>query len=285
MPFPSRGGAEPVKRATPLLLEYVFLAVVVLVSIAGFWDLYFGPRAAPEGYHHLHLVTNFLWLSLLALQLILIGRRDNAAHRKAGLAVLALAPLLVATTAMMSVHSAQKGVASGRGDPLLVQNVGVTVELAAFILLAFFLRHRRKLHGAMMMATAMLFFGIALFFALLTFVPALKIEGPDTFYRFALAAQAGALICVLTGLAFVIRDWRHGWPLLVAGALFTINDLVKLGLARYGLMQPLTAFVASANQGVAFVVTFVALLALLIVAGVPRSRIARAPAQWQQGAR
>ena len=58
-------------RAPTYLLEYVFLATVVVVSVLGFWTLYVGPDAAPNTRHHLHVVTNFIWLALLIGQLYL----------------------------------------------------------------------------------------------------------------------------------------------------------------------------------------------------------------------
>lgn len=66
-----------------------------------------------------------------------------------GLAVLIIAPLIFATTALLTVHSAHKGLVSGQGDALIVQNVMVTLELGMLILLAFVLRKHRLLHGAL----------------------------------------------------------------------------------------------------------------------------------------
>src|SRR5688572_28451474 len=137
--------------------EAVFLAAVVLVSIAGFWTLYVGPDAAPNSHHHLHVIANFAWLALLATQLYLVANARPRQHRMIGLAVFIIAPLVCATTALLSVHSAHKGLVSGRGDFLIVQNVMVTIEFALLVVLAFVLRRRRMLHGAMLLGTAMLF--------------------------------------------------------------------------------------------------------------------------------
>ena len=256
-------------------LEALFLAVVVLVSIAGFWTLYFGPDAAPNSHHHLHVTTNFVWLSLLIAQLYLVAHERRQQHRTVGLAILLVGPLLVATTALLSVHSAQKGVASGEGDFLIVQNVGVTLEVGLLMLLAFVLRKRRKLHGAMLLGTAMLFLGIALFFAMIAFVPAFEIRGPETFHRFGLAAATGSAICLAIGLMFVIKDWRNGWPLLLAAAFFSLNEGIKAVLTKQGLIDPLTRFVGSMSESVTFVVSFALLAVLLAATGV---QIRRMPA-------
>jgi hypothetical protein len=106
-------------------------------------------------------------MGLLLVQLRLIDKGSPRTHRKLGLAVLATAPLLVATTAMLSVHSAHRGLVSGEGDLLIVQNVMGTIWLALLIILAFVLRRRRKLHAALLLSTLLLFMGIALFFALI----------------------------------------------------------------------------------------------------------------------
>ncbi len=162
-------------------LEIAFLILVILISIGGFWKLFMRADANPSGLHYLHLITSLLWLVLLLIQLIYIERKRFSLHRKLGLAIFIMGPLIVATVALLSVHSAHKGVVSGQGDILIVQNVMGTLELGFIILLAFILKKRRKLHGAFLLSTALLFMGIALFFTLISFVPQFKIEGPETF--------------------------------------------------------------------------------------------------------
>ena len=116
--------------------------------------------------------------------------------------MLVAGPLLVATTAMLAVHSAHKGVVSGEGDFLIVRNVMATLELGLLIFLAFLLKNRRKLHGSLLLSTTILFMGIALFFAMISFVPQFRIEGPETFYRFQMAAITGQVICLAVGFCF-----------------------------------------------------------------------------------
>ncbi len=266
------------KLHTPYFAEYLFLAIVILLSVAGFWNIYFDADAHPTSYQHLHLVTNFLWLSLLTYQLRLIGKGNRASHRRAGLAVFFLAPLLVATTALLSVFSAYKGYVSGKGDFLIVQNVGVTFELGLIILLAFVLRKRRKLHGAFLLSSAMLFLGIALFFTLISFVPGFKIEGPETFGRFKTAAIAGQATCLVLGLLFVIRDYRNGWPMLLAAAFFVLNEWIRSFLAQHHMIEGLTEFVGTMDQTLTFFCTFALFAVLLAATGTYKGRhIAAAP--------
>lgn len=256
--------------------EFVAFALTMALSVTGFWAIYFGARADPSPYHHLHIATVALWLGLLWYQLRLVDRRRPADHRRAGLAVLAVAPLLVASTTLLSVHSAHKGLVSGEGDFLIVQNVMTTIELAAIILAAFALRRRRRLHGALLASTSLLFFGIALFFTLISFVPRFEITGPETFDRFAKAAITGQVTCLAAGLLFLARDVRHGWPFLLAGGSFVLNEFIRSQLASRGLLAPLTQLVGSLDQRIAFVGSFALVLGLLLATGLLPSRRADA---------
>lgn len=248
--------------------EHGLLAATMLLTVAGFWNIYFGENAAPNAYHHLHVATDFVWLFLLLYQLRLIIGKRHREHRRVGLAVLIIAPLVFATTALLTVHSAHKALVSGQADALIVQNVMVTIELGMLILLAFVLRMHRVLHGSILRGTTILFMGIALFFALISFVPQYKIEGPETFYRFQSAGVAGQITSIAVGLLFILKDRRHGWPFLLAGASFLLNEFIRSSLTRNELTQPLTEYVGSLNEPVTFVVSFTVLLALLAATGI-----------------
>ena len=253
-----------------LLLERLLVGAAMLMSVAGFWNLYFGPHSGATPYHHLHVVTNFLWLALLLVQIALIRRGPARLHRKVGLLVLLVAPLLVASTTLLSVESARKALATGRDDFMIVQNVMGTLELASVIVLAFFLRKRRRLHGALLTSTALLFLGIATFFTLIALVPGYRIEGPDTFYRFGKALATVQYACLGIGLVFFAKDRKHGWPFLLIGGSVLFNEFVKSVLQRYELIDPLTVFVGSIDQVLAFVGAFCALGLLLAASGMLR---------------
>jgi hypothetical protein len=260
------------KRANHYRLEFGLIAAVMLVMVLGFWETYFGADAAAQPHHHLHITTVFIWIGLLVTQLTLMARGSRETHRKVGLAVLVAGPLLVATTGMLSVHSALKGVVSGEGDFLIIQNVMVTLELGVLILLAFLLKNRRKLHASLLLSTTILFMGIALFFALISFVPQFRIEGPETFYRFQMAAITGQVICFAVGFLFFIRDRRNGWPFLVAALCFPLNDAIRSLLASFGLIDPLTEFIGSMSQPLTFIATFAVLFSLLARTALPTVR-------------
>lgn len=260
------------QRVRHYILEFGLIAAVVLIMVLGFWDIYFGTDAAAQPHHHLHITTVFIWIGVLLTQLTLMARGSYQMHRKVGLAVLLAGPLLVATAAMLSVHSAHKGVISGEGDFLIVQNLMVTLELGLLIFLAFLLKNRRKLHGSLLLSTTILFMGIALFFVMISFVPQFRIEGPETFYRFQTAAITGQVISLAVGFLFFIRDRRNGWPFLVAALCFFLNEAIRSLLTSFDLIDPLTEIVGSMSQPLTFIATFALLFSLLAATALPAVR-------------
>jgi hypothetical protein len=256
-------------------LESLLVGVTTLLTIAGFWNIYFGAESNANAYHHLHAVTNFIWLTLLLCQLALVGNGDYSTHRRLGLSILIAAPLLVASTTLLSVQSAQKGLASGQGDFMIVQNVMGTLELGLIIILAFALRKRRQLHASFLVSTALLFMGIAMFFSLISFVPGFKIEGPETFHRFGKALTTIQYGCLAIGLLFFVRNPKSGWPFLMVGSFFLLNEFIKSMLTQRDLIQPLTEAVGSASKPVVFAGSFVCLLLLLASTGILKTRPTR----------
>lgn len=254
------------------VLEYLLILIVLLLTITGFWNIYFEVDSNPNLYHHLHVITNFIWLLLLLYQLTLIGNKKFLIHRKIGLSILFIGPLLVATIALLSVHSAYKGLTSGQGDFLIVQNVMATIEIGFLIVLAFIFKKQRKLHGAFLLSTAIVFLGIALFFTLISFVPQFKIEGPETFYRFETAGVLGRYVCLFIGLLFFMKDRKNGWPFLLAGSFHFLNELIKKLLDEYNQIQPLTEAVGSLNQLMTFLGSFAVLLILLTLTGIAKKK-------------
>ena len=153
---------------------------------------------------------------------------------------------------LLSVHSAAKAAAAGQADDLFVQNVGTTVEIALRVFLAFVLRRDRNVHASFLMSTALMFLGIALFFTFISYVPGFKIEGPETFSRFAKAGQTISIVILLIGLLFFLKNWRTGWPWFIAGSFFTLNGFLQLYLDSTDRTKSLTQLVASIGRAPAF---------------------------------
>ncbi len=187
-------------------LEIVFLLIVIATSLVGFSSLLLDEEPALTAYHILHIITSLAWL-------------------------------------LLSVHSASKNAVDGLPDELLVQSVVTTLEVALLVFLGFLVRRNRDLHASCMMSTSVPFFGIALFFTFISYVPRFRIEGPETFSRFAEAGQTISLFLIVTGLLFFLRNWRTAWPWILASSFFTLNGLLQVFLDSTDRTTRLTALV------------------------------------------
>ena len=247
------------------IAQFLFISLVLLISITGFWGLYFGEDAHANGYHHLHVFSNFLWLGLIALQLIFINNKKHKIHKRLGMAVFAVGPFIIASLTLLSVYSANRAAENGRVDDLAVQNVMVTLEVGLIILLAFLFRKKTNIHASLALSSALLFMGIALFFTLLTFVPQFRIEGPETFGRFGEAAATAVGICTVVGIIMFFTNRRSGWPWLLVISFFYLNEFLNAWITRTDNLQPLTNAVGGIQFHFAFIVSFLSFLILLTI--------------------
>ena len=247
-------------------LEMVFLLMVIALSLVGFSTLLLGEQPALTAYHYLHILTSLAWLLLLLGQLVLIRQQSFRRHRAIGKSIFIAGPLLIASLTLLSVHSASKAAAAGQADELLVQNVVTTIEVALLVFLAFILRRNRDVHGSFMISTALPFMGVALFFTFISYVPRFKVEGPETFSRFAEAGQTISLILIVVGLLFFLKNWRTGWPWILASLGFTLNGLLQVFLDSTERTKPLTELVASIGRAPAFGLSLTIFGALLWMA-------------------
>jgi hypothetical protein len=255
-------GREACMRYT-VTPEIIFTVLVIALALAGFSGLYLGPAPRANAYHHVHVATCLGWLGLLLAQLVFLSRRRFRHHRAFGLSIFGVGPLLVATSVLLAVHSATRDAIAGRADVMVVPNVMGTLELALLIVLAFWLRGRREIHGALLMATSVLFMGTALFFTLIGFVPAYRIDGPGTFHRFAEAGDAATWAVALVSLGFFLRHRGAGWPWLLPGVFAVSNGLVQAIVAQNQGTMALTRVVAACDPAIAFVVSLLGYASLL----------------------
>jgi hypothetical protein len=135
--------------------------------------------------------------------------------------------------------------------------------------MAFALKKRRRVHGALLTSTLIVFLGPALFFSLIAFAPPFRIEGPETFYRFQTAGMTGLAIILLIALLFFARDWRNNWPYLLAAAGYPISDGAKALMGHLDLIDALTRTVARPSEAAGFVAALVIMLALLVRTVLP----------------
>lgn len=243
-------------------LEIAFLLIVIAVSLIGFSSLVRDDQVAPNGYQLLHVITSLAWLLLLLVQLVLIRKRRFDRHRTIGMYIMVAGPILIASLSLLTVHSAAREAAAGSVDDLVVQNVTFTLELALLVFLAFVLRRSRNVHGSLLMSTALMFLVVALFFTFISYVPGYRIEGPETFDRFAKSGQTSALVGSVIGLLFFLKNFRTGWPWILVSAFFLLNGYLQMVVDQSGRTEPLTVLVGSIGEVPAFG------LALAIFAGL-----------------
>ncbi len=242
------------KNFKKYIFEYLLIFTTIILTVSGFWNIFFGADAKPKPYQILHVIVNFSWLFLMLYQLSLIGNKQGIKHRRIGLSILFFGPLFFAQGVLLAIHSAHRGLVSGEGDFMIGQNVLGSIELGLIILLAFILKKRRKIHAAFLISTIVLMLGISIFFLLLAVAPGL--------------IGYGMYITFFVGLLFFLKDRRNGWPILVSSSFFIINDFITSLLIKHDLIQPLTEFVGSLNQLIAFFVGFIVLLILLTLTGI-----------------
>lgn len=252
------------RRYKPYAAELLLILFTMVVGVLGFWGIYAGPTADPQPHHHLHVATTFGWMGLLLAQISLLARGKRASHRRLGLAVLIAGPLLVASVALLAVHSARRALASGEEDVFIVGNVLGTLWLALILFMAFALKKRRKVHGALLSSTLILFLGPGLFFALIAFAPPFRIEGPETFYRFQTAGMTGLAIILLIVALLFAKDRRNNWPYLLAASAYLPGEVSKAMLVRLDLIDPLTRAVGTPSEAAAFIIALAIMLALLV---------------------
>lgn len=252
-------------------LEFVLLLVVIAVSLIGFSSLWVDESAELTWYHLLHIVTSVAWLFLLLYQLVLTRQQQFRRHREVGKFIFIAGPLLFASLTLLSVNSAAKEAIVGKGDSLLVQNFVTSMQVGLLIFLAFVLRRNREVHASFLMSTSLLFMGIALFFTFISYVPGYKIEGPETFYRFAKAGQTISIITLVVGIVFFLKNWRTGWPWLLSGSFLTLNGLLQVYLDKTDQTTSLTQLVASMGRVPSFFVSLIVFGILLRLVWNPNS--------------
>lgn len=238
--------------------EYILLFITIALTVSGFWPIFFGAESKPTPQQILHAIVNFSWLFLVLYQVSLIGNKQGKKHKRVGLSILFFGPLLFAHGVLLAIHSAHKGVLSGEGDFLIVQNVFGTIELGIILLMAFILKKRREIHGAFLIGTIVLMFGVAIFFLFLAIAPQLL--------------DYGMYITLFVGFLFFLKNRRNGWPTLLVSSIFVINSNIDKLLQKNNLIQPLTEFVGSLNQVATAVVAFLVLFMALMLTGIMKRK-------------
>ena len=215
--LPAPSPALPYSR-TPL-----YLTLLLLAGMAGFYPSYLARLGETDLAHHAHALTAFAWMSLLVLQATLIRLRRRPLHRVLGRAAFVLVPLFIASGLVMAwgmVH-ADNPFARIYGPRLAVVDLTAMAGFVGFFALA--IRHRRSihLHARYMAATGLLILPPALARLAANTVPGVK--------GFTMAFHVGYLVTELVVAALVVQAWRSRQPVRPFALLLALLVLQEAG--------------------------------------------------------
>ena len=218
----------------PYSRAWIWLSVLLLLTIPAFWRNYLGVLGSAEWQLHVHGTTAGLWMALLVWQSWSIHHKRRAAHRAAGIASLVLLPLFLAGGLLVIAVMAARNTpfAAMFGAPLALTDSISVVSIAAFVYLA--LKHRRNvgLHGGWMLATV--FPLVSPVIARLTpgFVPGLTISSLEELPRFGGSIHLATSIAFVAALYAFFRYRRHGQPFLAVAVMLVAHTIAFQWLGR-----------------------------------------------------
>ena len=135
-----------------------YVAVFLLITFAAFWPTYFAPGLSSSSFYvHFHAVTAALWMILLIVQPLLIGRYRFDLHRAVGRASYLLVPVLLVSMLLLA-HYRLRSVPE---DVYRLQTFVLYLQfsLAALFALSFALamiyRKTAELHARFMVCTGL----------------------------------------------------------------------------------------------------------------------------------
>ncbi len=128
------------------------------MAVAGFWKPYLSRiGAGVDVLTHVHAVTVTAWLLLLASQAFLIRQHRPTTHRMLGRVSYVLMPAILASAIALAVsrlHMSRANLPIERSEMFFIQ-IGATMLLAAFYLLAMIHRRRPSRHARYMIGTGL----------------------------------------------------------------------------------------------------------------------------------
>lgn len=216
----------------PYKYGHYFVALVLLVILAGFWPSYFTLIGKVPLAFHVHAATATSWVLLLLVQSVAIHARKNALHRLVGKASFVMFPLLIVGFVMIiNVSAARYAAAESPFVGVLGPSFGIGMAIAIAAYLTLFhlaLRNRRntRLHAGYMLATPMILFEspfsriMGEHFPWMNFIGS---EGPRGLLDTIVISNGLVAIVALT-LYFMNR--RNGAPWLIATFFVLLQSVV-----------------------------------------------------------
>src|SRR3990170_1325258 len=162
--------------------HWYLLALFPLATLA-FWQSYLSQFATASGEFHAHGMTATLWLVLLVVQSLTIGRDQRQVHRTVGTASLVLFPLFLMGGTGIFFGMADRFIAGSPFHAMYAPNL-VWLDVVGVSGFAYFyyqaLRQRRKVHPHSRYMLATVIFLLPPIFGRLSAIP-LGVTGPEDF--------------------------------------------------------------------------------------------------------
>jgi|GEM_PF-217418 len=216
------------KRKLPYTKAHYYLMGLLVITLMAFWDSYFGILREASLAHHMHGITATVWIVLMAAQSFFIHLENRSLHRKLGLLLFVVVPLMTAAFSMVIQLGIQKTLVQHPfynlfGEALLTIDVLLLLTVPLQIYLALKFRRRVRLHSALMLGTVIGLMPPITSRLLSGYVPGLIINGPDSLYLFRYALFWGHVISLVLALVLYFRYKKEGWPWLLAAIITVLS--------------------------------------------------------------
>lgn len=226
----------------PYPRAYLYLmGLVPLVGLA-FWPGYFARLGETPWAIHLHGVTAMLWVLMLISQAWAIHSGRRALHRATGRSSFLLVPVFFAGGFLVLQSMSQRTFGGHPFFEVFGAGLGALDLLAVLFFAGFYyaaLRNRRRvqLHARYMLATVLLLATPIASRVLNSYVPGLRIEGPEDMHLFVVGVHLGNAIALAIALVLYLQARRHGLPWLLAATFLVVSSISFQWLAASGVWQ------------------------------------------------
>ncbi len=217
-----------------------WVAMVAVVTVAGFWDSYFMKFGEANAAFHAHAFSASAWIVLVGVQSWAIHHGHRTWHRTLGKCSLALFPLMIASFVGIINVSAAGFIA---GDIPFYQRFGPVFGWAMMLALIAYivvftqaLRHRRNVwwHAGFMLTTPFILWESPFSRVIERWVPGQRITGPENIDLIGHQIAFCMAMAVVFALYIGWRHGRRGWPFVVVAALITVQALGMYLIAPTG---------------------------------------------------
>jgi hypothetical protein len=210
----------------PYRFAYMYVAVVLVVTIIGFWPSYFSIIDAVPFAFHAHAFTATSWVILAGLQSWSIHHQARDFHRKVGKLSFLLFPLLIASLVLIMNVSAARILESD--NPFwqqvapVIGYVTLTAICAYLVLFTQALRYRRNvyIHAGYMLAALFMLWESNFGRVLMQLSPSMHVFDSIVYSDIMAAALA---------MFLYLRDRGRGYPFLVV-AVFLVAQIAGIYL-------------------------------------------------------